>query len=88
MRSIEEQCRILKAIAHPDRIEIILGLREDGCNVTEIQTRLGLPQSTISHHLIMLKNLGILKSRRMGTMVCYCVEMEGVKKILEITAGM
>ncbi len=88
MKSIEEQCRILKAIAHPDRVEIILGLKEDGCNVGEIQTRLGLPQSTISHHLLTLKNLGILKSRRMGTMVCYCVEMEDVKKILEITAAM
>ncbi len=87
MRSIEEQCRILKAIAHPDRVEIILGLKDDGCNVGEIQTRLGLPQSTISHHLLILKNVGILRSERNGTMVCYCVEMEEVKKILEIMAG-
>ncbi|MCK5841911.1 MAG: winged helix-turn-helix transcriptional regulator [Candidatus Sabulitectum sp.] len=87
MRSIEEQCRILKAIAHPDRVEIILGLKDDGCNVGDIQTKLGLPQSTISHHLLTLKNAGILRSERNGTMVCYCVEMEEVKKILEITAA-
>ncbi|MCK5785914.1 MAG: winged helix-turn-helix transcriptional regulator [Candidatus Sabulitectum sp.] len=86
MRSIEEQCRILKAIAHPDRIEIITRLKEDGCNVGDIQKRLELPQSTISHHLLILKNAGILRSERNGTMVCYCVEMEEVKKILKIIA--
>jgi len=87
MRSVEEQCRILKALGHPYRMEIILGLKKDGCNVTAIQKKLGIPQPTISHHLMVLKNLGILRNRRVGNKICYCIEMEEVKEILKLLAG-
>lgn len=62
-------------------------LEADGCNVSKIQDSLGLPQSTISHHLLILKNAGILSSRREGTTVCYSLEIEEIKKILDILAG-
>lgn len=88
MKSIEEQSRILKAIAHPHRMEIILRLKGDGCNVSEIQNSMDLPQSTISNHLLILKNAGILSSRREGTTVCYKIEIEEIKQILDILAGM
>ena len=88
MKSIEEQSRILKAVAHPHRMEIIMRLKGDGCNVSEIQNSMDLPQSTISHHLLILKNAGILSSRREGTTVCYSIEIEGIKRILDILASM
>jgi len=69
-------------------MEIVRRLKDDGCNVSEIQNNLGLPQSTVSHHLLILKNAGILSSRREGTIVCYSIEMEGIKDILDILAGM
>lgn len=82
MVSYERRSQILKAIAHPARMEIIVRLKEDGCNVSEIQNNLGLPQSTISQHLRVLKNAGILSSRREGTKVCYTVEMKEVMSII------
>ena len=63
-------------------------LKVDGCNVSEIQNNMGLPQSTISHHLLILKNAGILSSHRKGTTVCYSIEIEDIKQILEILARM
>ncbi|MBN2587643.1 MAG: winged helix-turn-helix transcriptional regulator [Candidatus Fermentibacteraceae bacterium] len=86
MNSFEEQSRILKALAHPHRLEIVMRLKEDGCSVSEIQDNLGLPQSTISHHLLILKNAGVLSSRREGTVVCYSIEIEAVNEILGILA--
>ncbi|MGD9142192.1 MAG: metalloregulator ArsR/SmtB family transcription factor [bacterium] len=83
MLSYEKISEILKAIAHPTRMEIIVRLREDGCNVSEIQKNLGLPQSTISQHLRILKNAGVLSSRREGTKVCYNVEMKEIISIIE-----
>lgn len=75
---------ILKALSHPARVEIIDRLKKHGCNVSEIQKNLGLPQSTISQHLKVLKNAGIIKSRRNGTKVCYEVEIGEVRRIIRM----
>ncbi|RKZ07470.1 transcriptional regulator [Candidatus Fermentibacteria bacterium] len=69
-------------------MELVTRLKVDGCNVSEIQGNMGLPQSTISHHLLILKNAGILTSRREGTTVCYSIEIEEIKEILDILARM
>ncbi|MEN8208717.1 MAG: metalloregulator ArsR/SmtB family transcription factor [Candidatus Fermentibacteria bacterium] len=87
VKSMEIQAGILKALAHPHRLELVTRLKADGCNVSEIQSNLGLPQSTISHHLRILKNAGILSSRRDGTTVCYSIEIDEIKEILNILAG-
>jgi ArsR family transcriptional regulator len=63
----------MKALGHPVRLQIVNGLINNECNVTQIQRNLGIPQSTISQHLKILKNAGIIESRREGTMVCYKV---------------
>ena len=67
----EEVGEMLKALGHPVRLQIVEGLIKDECNVSQIQKSLGLPQSTISQHLRILKNAGIIKGRREGTKVCY-----------------
>jgi len=75
---------ILKAFAHPVRIQIVAGLLKDECNVSEIQNRLGLPQSTISQHLAILRRYGIVKARREGVKVCYNVSDPTVKELIQI----
>lgn len=75
---------ILKALSHPARIEIIDRLKRNGCNVSEVQKNLGLPQSTISQHLKILKNAGIIKSKRKGTKVCYEVEIGEARRIIKM----
>lgn len=75
---------ILKALSHPARVEIIDRLEKNGCNVSKIQKNIGLPQSTISQHLKILRNAGIIKSRREGTKVCYEVEIKEVRSIIRM----
>jgi ArsR family transcriptional regulator len=82
MKDYDGISEILKAIAHPVRIEIIDRLEVHGCNVSKIQKKIGVPQSTISQHLKILKNAGIIKSRRDGTKVCYEIEIKEVRSII------
>ena len=83
----EEISETFKALAHPARLKIVVGLLKDECNVAKIQRVLGLPQSTISQHLGILRNAGIIKGRREGTKTCYRVIDVRVRKIVEIIKG-
>ncbi len=82
----EEISEVLKAVAHPVRLQILAGLLEDECNVGKIQDTLGLPQSTVSQHLAILRRHKIVKARREGVKVCYRVESPLVKKIIKLLA--
>lgn len=80
----ERAANMLKAIAHPMRIAII-GLLEEGTErtVTEIHENLGIEQSTTSHHLGILKDKGVLVSRREGKNTYYTLKHENLKNIIE-----
>jgi ArsR family transcriptional regulator len=80
----EEISETFKALAHPARLKMVVGLIKDECNVGQIQKVLRLPQSTISQHLRVLKNAGIIKGRREGTRTCYTVIDKRVRKIIEL----
>lgn len=77
----------LKALAHPARLEIVAGLLKNECNVAQIQKALGLPQSTISQHLRILKSANIIKGRREGTKTCYKVIDARVRKLMDMVTG-
>ena len=77
----------LKALAHPARLSIVVGLLENECNVAEIQRRLELPQSTVSQHLRTLRNAGIIKGRKEGTKTCYRVVDMLVREFVKMMAG-
>ena len=69
---LEKASNMLKTIAHPARIAIV-SLLEDGNKrtVTEIHTKLGMEQSVASHHLVILRDRGILSSVREGKNIFY-----------------
>jgi len=85
--SYEEISEMFKALAHPARLKIVIGLLKDECNVAQIQRVLRLPQSTISQHLRVLKNAGVIKGRKEGTKTCYRVVDKRVRKIVKIFKG-
>ncbi len=74
---------ILKALAHPARLRIVHGLaRREECHVNRIAHTLGLPQSTVSQHLAVLKSHGLLQTRRLGLRVCYRVNRVVLAQLL------
>lgn len=81
--SLEIAANMLKAIAHPVRISI-LGCLKDGRKrtVTEIHKLLGIEQSTASHHLGILKDKGVLASKREGKNILYFLRHENLKTVL------
>jgi len=83
-----DESEILKAVAHPMRLQIIelllLGLPIEGCSVNAIQKKLGIPQSTISQHLQTLRNKGIIDGNKTGVEVCYKVIDKRIAKIFQI----
>jgi len=74
---------MLKAIAHPMRIAIV-GYLDGGVQltVTEIHERLGIEQSTTSHHLGILKSKGVLSSKRDGKNTYYFLKHKALTGIL------
>lgn len=80
---LEKASNILKAIAHPMRMSI-LSLLEDGkeLTVTEIHKNLNIEQSTTSHHLGILKDKGVLQSKRKGKNTFYKLKHDSLNHIV------
>lgn len=84
VEQLEEAANMLKAIAHPMRIAIINYL-EGGkkLTVTEIHELLKIEQSTTSHHLGILKDKGVLSSKRDGKNTYYFLKHQNLGQIVE-----
>jgi len=74
----------LRAIAHPMRIAIIdLLTVNPKMTVTEIYEYLNLEQASASHHLNILKNKGLLDSKRDGKMIYYSLKFEHLTEVID-----
>ena len=67
----ETRARILKALAHPTRIFIVEKLNEKSYCVCELTELIGADTSTVSKHLSVLKNAGLVIDEKKGTAVYY-----------------
>ncbi len=80
---LEQMAAKLKAIAHPTRIAIIEMLSGNKClSVTEIYLLLDIEQAAASHHLNIMKNKGILNSRREGKKIFYSLQNEALAEVM------
>ena len=81
---LEIAASMLKAIAHPVRITILKYL-EGGkrLTVTEIHELLGIEQSTTSHHLGILRDKGVLCSKREGKNTYYYLKFGILSQIVD-----
>ncbi|MGQ9811773.1 MAG: ArsR/SmtB family transcription factor, partial [bacterium] len=66
--------RIFQALSEEIRLEIISLLASGEINVTELKRRIGAPQPTISRHLKVLSDAGLVRSTRRGKHVYYKIE--------------
>lgn len=81
---LEQASSMLKAMAHPLRIAILKHL-EGGkkLTVTEIHELLGIEQSATSHHLGILKDKGVLCSRREGKNTYYFLKSNLIMQVID-----
>jgi ArsR family transcriptional regulator len=82
---LEDSAELFKALGHPSRLCILYNLIEqkEG-TVSEMQSCLNEPQSTVSQHVAKLRILGILRGERNGTEINYKIVDEKVIEILKI----
>ena len=67
----EARAKIAKALAHPSRLMILDALGDAETCVCDLTELVGADQSTVSKHLAVLKNAGLVSDRRDGTMTFY-----------------
>ncbi|MEJ5378148.1 MAG: metalloregulator ArsR/SmtB family transcription factor [bacterium] len=84
-RYYEKKASILKALAQPTRLKILEMLKAGERCVCEMYPELGQEQPNISKHLNLMKQAGILDSRKEGLRVIYWIKNSEVLEILRQT---
>ena len=71
--------KIFKALGNPVRLEILRRLAEcDRCICGDLVAALPLAQSTVSQHLKVLKEAGLIRGEIVGPATCYCIDHAGL----------
>ena len=94
--SDEQVAAVARALAHPARVHIVrLLAAQDCCRGAEVFSGLPLAQSTVSEHLRILKDAGIVQATSRGTSMVYCLSPRALEalhasvgSILELSADL
>jgi ferredoxin len=77
----------MHALAAPNRVRIIARLRERPWSVTELAAAVEMEQSAVSHHLRLLRDLGLVVFYRRGRRVIYALHRKQIRLLLEEAFG-
>ncbi|MFO1093465.1 MAG: metalloregulator ArsR/SmtB family transcription factor [Planctomycetaceae bacterium] len=87
--SAEQLAQLAWAVAHPARVRIVqLLINRQVCVCGEIVDQLPLAQSTVSQHLKILKESGLIQGEVDGPKVCYCINASKLKELKSLIAGL
>lgn len=85
----ERLAKLAWAVAHPARVRIVrLLISREACMCGEIVDRLPLAQSTVSQHLKILKESGLIQGEVDGPKVCYCIHRAKLKELKKLIADL
>ena len=83
----DDLARLAWAIAHPARVQIVrLLIGREACVCGEIVEQLPLAQSTVSQHLRILKESGLIQGEVDGPKVCYCINDDRLEELKQFIA--
>jgi ArsR family transcriptional regulator len=87
--SAEQLAQLAWAVAHPARVRIVrLLINRQSCVCGEIVDQLPLAQSTVSQHLKILKESGLIQGEVDGPKVCYCINTVKLHELKSLIAGL
>jgi DNA-binding transcriptional ArsR family regulator len=81
----------IKALAHPARLAIVRELQRvggTGCCCGDIVRDLPLAQSTVSQHLKILREAGLIRGEIDGPRSCYCLDQAALAAVTEAVSGL
>jgi ArsR family transcriptional regulator, arsenate/arsenite/antimonite-responsive transcriptional repressor len=85
----DDLATLTKALGHPARVQIMrLLVRREACVCGDIVDELPLAQSTVSQHLKVLKEAGLIKGEIDGPRTCYCVEPRTLRRLKALVGGL
>ena len=85
----ERLAALSRALSHPARVAIVRYLTTRGtCVCGQIVDVLPLAQATVSQHLKVLKDAGLVQGEVDGPRMCYCVNLEMVKRFQSLVASL
>lgn len=82
-KDLEKSAENIKALSDPTRLKILYLLHDGELCVCEINTALEKPQSTISHHLNVLKSAGFINGRKDGLWIHYKLSNPSIIDLIE-----
>jgi ArsR family transcriptional regulator len=84
-----EVAALAKALGHPARVRILrILLEQETCFCGELVELLPLAQATVSQHLKVLKDAGLIRGEIEGPRVCYCANRERVRQLAGLIGGL
>jgi ArsR family transcriptional regulator, arsenate/arsenite/antimonite-responsive transcriptional repressor len=85
----EDLAKLTWALAHPARVRIVrVLLSRTSCMCGEIVDEMPLAQSTVSQHLKILKETGLVQGEIDGPRVCYCINKVAMAKLKKLIANL
>ena len=72
-KSADAACRLMKALSNPDRLLLLCQLSQGEKNVGELEALVGITQPTLSQQLGVLRDEGLVSTRREGKNIYYCI---------------
>lgn len=89
MSSVDDSLVLMRAVAHPIRLGILRRLAETpetcACDFTDV---FEVSQPTISQHLKVLRDAGLVSTRRNGVKICYSVRPDTVERLVGIVRSL
>lgn len=84
-----ELAHMTKALGHPLRVQILRILTaRTSCICGEIVELLPVAQSTVSQHLKILKDAGLIRGEVDGPRVCYCIDPRALRRLKALVGGL
>ena len=80
--------KILRVVAEPNRLRLLLLLKREELSVAELQEILTMGQSTISTHLAQLKQAGLVRDRHEGRQTHYSPQLGALGPLIDWTRQM
>ena len=72
--SADAACRLLKALSNPDRLLLLCHLAQGEMRVGELEAMTGVLQPTLSQQLAVLRDEGLVRTRREGKSIYYSID--------------
>ena len=77
------QARVFKAMSDENRLKILELLHERDCNASELLDEMDFGQSTLSHHMKILLNAGVVQARKNGKWTYYTLHKEAYEQMID-----